>query len=544
MKRSLSLLAMNLVLVMLLTACGGNGGTETPEVETAAEPAVEQTDTAEKKEETETAAQPVAGTSDETLVVLIDAEPTHLMSTYTMFNRAGAHVAFTIYDTLISYNYDTHEYEPAVAASWEWLDETHLQFNLRDDVVAANGTPFTADDVLYTCELGVNGGSQSYWNMIDLEGCEVVDDYTFIMATKEAYPTLEMLASVHGMDCLMSRSAVEAAGGEEAARHNAKIGTGQYTFVEWVDGDHILVERNEDYWGELGYWKNIEFRFVSDAAARAMAVQSGEADVALSLSRSETISLDADPNVTVLKSWGDASKTLWMNCSEGPLSDERVREAILCLIDQEAFIQVVTGGDGVATWTNFSPAGYYYKEPYEGYERKVDVERAKELLAEAGYADGLTLNIFDNATGQTFCELLQNQLAAANIKLEIEIVEVASGMSRMNSGDYELYSGAAYGYDPVRLLNRVDGRISTDVAGGGAQYNNDELNAIIDIARYDPDPDARLQAYHDVQDFILEHTICIGMFQDVSYNACRAGLTGETYTNDGYLFVNSLRPEA
>ena len=98
--------------------------------------------------------------------------------------------------------------------------------------------------------------------------------------------------------------------------------------------------------------------------------------------------------------------------------------------------------------------------------------------------------------------------------------------------------------DPVRLLNRVDGRISTDAAGGGAQYNNDELNAIIDIARTDPDPEVRKQAYYDVQDFILEHTICIGLYVDPGYNACRAGLVGETYTNDGYLFVNSLRPEA
>ncbi len=139
MKKTIRLLALVLVFAMLL--CAGI--------------------TASAAEET----------SDETLVVLVDAEPTHLMSTYTMFNRAGAHVAFVIYDTLIRYDYDTHEYVPAVAESWEWLDETHLQFNLRHDVIAADGTPFTADDVLFTCELGVNGGSQSYWNMIDLEEC-------------------------------------------------------------------------------------------------------------------------------------------------------------------------------------------------------------------------------------------------------------------------------------------------------------------------------------------------------------------------------------
>lgn len=533
MKKRYSLYAFVLAMVMLLSACG-DGSTET-----------DQPSDPDNQQPSETvSAEAVIGTSDETLVVLLDAEPTHLMSTYTMFNRAGAHVAFTIYDTLIYYDYDTGEYLPAVAESWEWIDDTHLQFNLRQDVVAADGTPFTADDVMYTCELGVSGGSQSYWNMIDLNECEVVDEYTFIMGTNQVYPTLEMLASVHGMDCLVSRSAVEAVGGEEAARHNAKIGTGQYTFVEWVDGSHITVERNENYWGELGYYKYIEFRFVSDAAARAMAVQSGEADVALSLSLSETVSLQSDANVSILKSYGDASKTLWMNCSDGPLADERVREAIRLLIDRDAFIAICTGGDGMPTYTNFSPKGIYYKDPPEGYSTERDVERARQLLEEAGYGDGLTLNIFDNSTGRTFCELLQSQLAEGGIDLEIEIVEVAAGMSRMNSGEYELYSGAAYGYDPVRLLNRVDGRISTEVAGGGAQYNNDELNAIIDIARYDSDPDVRMQAYHDVQDFILEHTVCIGIFMDVTYNACRSDLTGATYTSDGYLFVNSLRPVA
>ena len=483
-----------------------------------------------------------ADVSDETLRVIAREEPDHLCALYATNSETGGILALAMYDYLIYLNNEIGEFELSAASDYYWQDETHMHVTLRDDIVAYDGTILTADDVMYSLQLGLSGNNVTSYIMIDPDECYVEDEFNFVLGTTEPYPTLENLMSTCGFLPLVDESSVEAVGGWDVAYREAKISTGKYFLDEWVDGEYIRLVRNDDHWDQdnLPYYKYIEVTFVGDAATRAMALQSGEVDIAMSLTSAQDDALGSD--ATTWYGFGDASKCLWMNCSEGPLSDERVREAIFWLIDDDAVIALCTNGVATPTETQFSTLSFYYADPPEGYDRHVDVEKAQALLEEAGYGDGVTISAFGLQSDQASLELLQAMLSAANISMEIELVEPAAGFSKMGSGDYELYLGASYGFDPVRVMNRVDGRIAPAQAGGGAVYNNDELNAIIDVARSSTDEAERLQAYADVQHFIIDHTLCIGLYMDCVRYGVSNGLQNSIYDGNGYLYLTSVVP--
>lgn len=539
MKKILALILSMLMLMSVLSACGGT------EPET---PATEEKTTAEKTEEVvvpvaeNETADTVNGVSDETLYIVAREEPDHLCALYGTNSETGGILSLAMYDYLLYLNNESGEFEKSAATDYEWIDDTHVRVTLRDDIVAYDGTTLTANDVMYSLNLGLSGNNVTSYIMVDPDECYVEDDYTFVIGTTEAYPTMENLMSTSGFLPLVDESSVEAVGGWEVAYREAKISTGRYFLDEWVDGEYIRLVRNDNHWDQenLPYYKYIEVSFVSDAATRAMKLQSGEANVAMSLTAAQDEALGAES--VMWYGFGDASKCIWMNCSAGPLADERVREAIFWLIDDEAIIALCTNGIATPTETQFSTKSFYYAEPPAGYERKVDVDKAVSLLNEAGYGDGVTIKSFGLQSDQATLELIQSMLSAANITLEIELVEPAAGFSKMGSGDYELYLGASYGFDPVRVMNRVDGRIEPAQAGGGAVYNNDELNERIDVARASTDDEERMQAYADVQHFIIDKTLCIGLYMDCVRFGVNNDIGGAVYDGNGYLYLANLRP--
>ncbi len=541
MKKILALILAMLMLMSVLSACGG---TETEEPAAAEAPAAETAEEAVVPVAENETAETVTGVSDETLYVVAREEPDHLCALYGTNSETGGILSLAMYDYLLYLNNETGEFEKSVATDYEWIDDTHIRIKIRDDVVAYDGTTITANDIMYGLELGLAGNNVTSYIMVDPAECYVEDDYTIVLGTTEAYPTMENLMSTSGFLPIIDESSVEAVGGWDVAYREAKISTGRYFLDEWVDGEYIRLVRNDDHWDQenLPYYKYIEVSFVSDAATRAMALQSGEANVAMSLTAAQDEALGSDS--VMWYGFGDASKCIWMNCSEGPLSDERVREAIFWLIDNDAIIALCTNGVASPTETQFSTKSFYYAEPPADFERKVDVEKAISLLEEAGYGDGVTIKSFGLQSDQATLELIQSMLSAANISLEIELVEPAAGFSKMGSGDYELYLGASYGFDPVRVMNRVDGRIAPAQAGGGAVYNNDELNALIDVARASTDDAERMQAYADVQHFIIDKTLCIGLYMDCVRFGVNNDIGGAVYDGNGYLYLAGLRPTA
>ena len=163
----------------------------------------------------------------------------------------------------------------------EIVDENHLRGHVRKGMTAYDGSEFNAHDILLPLEKSAQLAPNFLTSSLVVENCKVEDDYTILFETSgTVVSTMGMMAT--GVNSMLDESSLEACGGEDGARTNPCWGVGKYKFVEWVPGQHVLLERNDDYWDDSynAYYKNIKFTFVSDSATRVMSILSGTADMA------------------------------------------------------------------------------------------------------------------------------------------------------------------------------------------------------------------------------------------------------------------------
>ena len=486
------------------------------------------------------------GASSETLTVAINAEPDALYPQYAYSSSVGV-VSTLMYDTLVSWDAENNCAVPNLATDWEWVDDTHFRLNLRDDVYFSDG----AEDVVFSFQVTdyTGSGSSSYSRIFDLDNCVAEGDFTVVLALNSPYPIVAdiLAADVYS---IISKDAVEAAGGEDAAaRAPVNLGTGKYVFSEWVEGQYIKLVRNEDYWNqdELPYYQEVMLTFISDNTSRAMAVQSGDADVALNLGTTQVEGLEADSNVTVSVENTSTNRTMYMNCSDPALSDVNVRTALWYLIDAEAIRAIANSGFGELSETSFSQFCAVYAAPPADFTRTVDVEAAVELLNTAGYNESnplqLSLLMPSEGDNETMAQLVQAQLEASGcIKVEIELLEIMTFLNQLWSGDYQLTITSGDQYDYEKLLYMVDGRIDPATASGGAQYDDAEFQVLLDECYTETDENARRELYAEIQAYLLENHIVIGICNQVAVTAYSADITGITINVAGVPDVTGMHP--
>ena len=490
------------------------------------------------------------GASSETLTVAINAEPDALYPQYAYSSSVGV-VSTLMYDTLVSWDAENNCAVPNLATDWEWVDDTHFRLNLRDDVYFSDGDQLTAEDVVFSFQVTdyTGSGSSSYSRIFDLDNCVAEGDFTVVLALNSPYPIVAdiLAADVYS---IISKDAVEAAGGEDAAaRAPVNLGTGKYVFSEWVEGQYIKLVRNEDYWNqdELPYYQEVMLTFISDNTSRAMAVQSGDADVALNLGTTQVEGLEADSNVTVSVENATTNRTMYMNCSDPALSDVNVRTALWYLIDAEAIRAIANSGFGELSETSFSQFCAVYAAPPADFTRTVDVEAAVELLNTAGYNESnplqLSLLMPSEGDNETMAQLVQAQLEASGcIKVEIELLEIMTFLNQLWSGDYQLTITSGDQYDYEKLLYMVDGRIDPATASGGAQDDDAEFQVLLDECYTETDENARRELYAEIQAYLLENHIVIGICNQVAVTAYSADITGITINVAGVPDVTGMHP--
>lgn len=380
--------------------------------------------------------------TDEELKIGLASEPS------TLYGPAGGKteneeqiINAAFLDSLVRYNYSTNEIEPSLATEWEWVDDTHLKFTLRDDVTMSDGTPLTADDVVYSCnEIWVKQNTTNDTGKY-LVGATKDDDHTVTIEFNTVAPDFLTMLSWANFG-IVSEDEINAAGGLEAVQKNPVIGSGRYRFKEWKSGQYVKLERNDDYWDKdyAGYYKTITFTFTSDAAAREMAVESGDADVAYDMPVSQAATYAANDSVnTTIYSFGQTTH-LWYNMGDnaGVTKDEKVREAIDKALDFDAIAQVGTAGFGDAALSYWDTSCDFYQANYTTDERAVDVEGAKELLADAGYSDGLEITALGLQDITPVLTVMQANLAEAGITLKIDTPDTAQFVEGAFGGDYDL----------------------------------------------------------------------------------------------------------
>ncbi len=518
-----------------LTGCGGSSSSESTDNSQASE-AEPTSEAAEASETTEA--------SDETLRIALNAEPTALLAPI-LTGGANSYVNSMIFDQLVWYNSETGETEPYLATSWEQIDDLTWEFTLRDDVYGHDGSHFTANDVLYTFQIGVEGGLSFYAGNFDVDKFQVIDDYTIQIVALEPFPDLVSLLCV-GCFYMTTEAGVEQAGGVDAALTNPLGGTGAYKFVSWEPGVSITLERNEDYWGDTPYYKYVEYTFVSDDTTRMMSLQSGEVDAVNTIAISQADSVDADSNLSL---WGNSTlgaRFILFNCTDTPLEDVKVRQAIAYAINREDIFNVAVLGYGEMTDTTLSTLNPAYRESENEYYT-YDVDKAVELLAEAGYDESnplsLTISYSSDSIFDTVAEMLGNYLTAVGIEVTIETVDGTSMQTRSADGDYEILLNSANAYTLARGYNCLygDGGYLTN---GWAAWYNEEFDAIVDSQATESDIEVHGDILAEGFELVREEVPVIGLFNDVAFTATSTNVEGLCLNINGeYSFVKARSAE-
>lgn len=538
-----SILAASMALS--LAACGGSGSSGA-----AASPAQSTASTAEAVDLNQEA---VEGISDDAVLrVAIDGEPDSLFAAYQQ-NKADNRVNSSMFNYLVEWDDEAKEAKPSVATEWEWIDDTHIRFTLRDDVKFTNGETLVAEDVAeslaYSCQYHA-----TYTQMFDPDNFVVEDDTHVVLALSKPYGNLlDILGCDYYtiFDWSAWQADVDSMGADDALAKWIRdpVGSGPYKLVEWVDGDHLTLERNEDYWDKdnMPYYKQIVYSFIADMPARASALKAGTVDVAYNLASSQIDELkSATIGLTVNPYNQNVVMPLTFNMHKNPaLADENVRKAIMYCIDKAALADAYGNGYEISGKSSLVAENSPYYAEVETWSQDLDTAKAAidEAISENGWtADDLTFTTWSISGSDTSqIELLQYYLSTIGITLNIESADFATVLfEHLFVGDTSITIAENDTWDVTRMLNMLDSRIETSYDSYTGEYE-DELHDLIDAA-WAADEDGRYEAYKAVQQFAADHYMTTALNSCLYTDAWSNTITGMKYDAHSWPNVWAMRP--
>jgi ABC-type transport system substrate-binding protein len=382
-----------------------------------------------------------AQVSGGTVTYAAGADPDNLDPANAESNPSEA-VNRMMYENLVRFD-EKLRIVPGLATKWEQSEDgLTWTFSLRKGVKFHDGTPFNADaaKVFFERMIGPEKPLKAGLYAPFVNSVEVVDDYTVKIRLKTPFAFfLNNLA--HSASGIISPTALKTYGKDLSRR---AVGTGPFKFVEWVHGDHLTMVRNDEYWGGKPRLDKIIVKTVREDSARVMMLQSGDAQLIVRIPSEDIPRLEKDPNISL-----DSTETLrvlfvGINCYKKPYSDVRVREALGYAIDKESIVKNIYQGRAVVASNLVSPltTGYI---PLK--ENPYDPEKARKLLAEAGFPQGFKGKLW-SPMGRfpkdfEMAQALQQQFKKAGVDCTLDTMEwaayLAAGRKPPEQADAELF---------------------------------------------------------------------------------------------------------
>ncbi|WP_214401281.1 ABC transporter substrate-binding protein [Pseudonocardia lacus] len=458
--------------------------------------------------------------------------------------RAGTEYSYlkAIYDTLISYDPATLLPAPGLAESYEFRGPDQLEFvmKLRQGVKFQDGTTLDAAAVKASLEYYKGAGVRK--DLDPVTAITVEDPSTVVLTLKSAYSTLPaLLADRAGM--IISPAAIEKFGDTIA---DNPVGAGAYGVKSWTKKVSLEFAANQEYWrGEPGY-DTIDVRFFEDEGAMISALTSGQVQYAYPVSAEQLPVIEAMPNLDVTTQQTLAFRFLRVNQDKPPLDDKRVRQALNLAIDRQSLGKAALGDLDVVEATVPVPPDYYaYGTGTYGYPH--DPARAKELLAEAGHAGGLSIQVCpSSSTPENLKEIqiLSEQVARVGITLDVTQVPGQGCIDQFYKGDWSLMLTGHTG--------RVDPWFTYSEAwsGGGANNMNggrpispvidERLTEILSIS----DAEQQKAKYTEINEAFLEEAPMVGLYFSPTITVKDARVDGQVIDLQGKVILAGLKPAA
>ena len=472
------------------------------------------------------------------LVIGLAGEPTTLDPHAASLSSTNASVQGSIFGTLVEFDSSDNTFKPYMATSWEWIDDLTLEMKLREDLCSASGAKITADDVVFSLQRGgSNPALGNTYTYFDTANFVAVDDYTVHVKVHEvntgAYGTLSLAPCA-----IVAREDVEKVGEEEFSKN--PVATGPYKLESWNAGVDIKIVRNDKFWGEDPDFDSMTFKFIPDTNARSLALQSGDIHFAENLGAAMIPTLEGKEGITIHKSDICQMQIVWFNPDNEYLSNLTVRRALEYATNKEAIIAGVFNGVGTVATGIFTTSSQQYIAPEE--DRSYNPEKAKELLAEAGYPDGfqITLMCYESLDYQNLLVMLQQQWAEVGVECEIETMDKGAYFTKLYAGEFDAYTIHMVGAEPMA---RVASCWSTVTREGGnlIKYANPEVDRLLGEANAETDEAKKNEIYKEMTTYFHEDCPYIPIAETYLISGSVDGITNVLGGQTSYILYYKLQ---
>jgi peptide/nickel transport system substrate-binding protein len=441
----------------------------------------------------------------------LTADPLTLDTISTPQDVTSHKVTGTIYDSLTRVDWTTGKVLPELATEWKQVAPLTWEFKLRQGVQFHKGFgEFTSDDVAFHYNTVIEKKTPLSSYSGNVRNVEVVDKYTVRFNLSAPFAPFVVSSTSGAPGRIVSRKAWESKGA--AAFALDPIGTGAFTFAEWVKGDHLLVRRNEQYWNrDLPYLDSLQFRVVPDPSVQEQLLRAGQIQLADAVVYQNVAQLKQAPGLQVLTVPNGGADFLGFNASRPPFDKKAVRQAISYAIDRQAIATSVYFGEATPD-DNPLPVGIFggIMDPHQTlYPNTANLDKARQLLASAGVTGTVQAKIIVRSifpADVRAVTIIADQLAKIGINLTITTADPATytrevfftGEKMAFDMNYFSYSYIAPDVDTAIYQLLHTGQVLPH------GHNNPTMEGLLKQARADSDPAKRVQAYRAVMDIVLD----------------------------------------
>jgi peptide/nickel transport system substrate-binding protein len=461
-------------------------------------------------------AAPVVAQPAGTLVVGLVAEPVNLdppQVTDLNSNRVGRRVV----ETLVTFPDESTQVVPGLAESWT-ISKDGLQytFKLRRGIAFHDGTPLNAEAVKFSIERQINPNHPAYklgkypfanYFFGNVKAVEVLSDERVAFLLNE--PRASFLAVLTaGAASIVSPTAVMKWGPDYP---NHPVGTGPFRFASWDRGQRVVLEKNPGYWKYPVKVERVIYRPIVEDQARLTELLTGGLDLIVGVPADNVAQLEKNSKITLLKQVGAHVWYLGMNNQKKPFDDKRVRQALNYAVNKDAIVNDVLKGTGAASKGPVLPGTWGADGALKAYP--YDPERAKKLLAEAGYPNGFTTTLWVPESGSgmqapvAMSTVMQSNLKAVGVNVSLQTMEWGAYLAKLRTKEQELFalSWMAGTEDPDMVMYPLlHSSQWTPVGPNRALYKNTRFDALLQQARLTTDQAKRAQLYKEAQRILID----------------------------------------
>ena len=426
-------------------------------------------------------------------------------------------VVFNLYEGLVKPTADG-DLEPAVASDYVISDDaTTYTFTLRDGIRFHDGSLVTVEDIQYSIEryAEIQGESSAFF--MRLSSVETPDEKTVVVRLKEGYseflPDLTL--------AIIPKSNPDPAGNP--------IGTGPYQFVSYTIGQNLELSRFKDYWKENGaYLDTVQFKFVADLSTAFTELQAGTIDVLNYLTVAQVAVLEKKPeDFTIVEGSMNLVHAMFINNAYEPFQDVRVRQAMCYAVNRQEVNDFLFGGKSRLIGSHMIPSlAVWYEEKAENLY-SYDPQKAKELLAQAGYENGFELEITVPSSYSQHvdtAQIIAQQLEQVGIRVKIKTIEWASWLEDVYRG--RQYQATVIGFDGTLAPSDWLKKYGTNEANNIANYANTDYDALLKKALASIDNEEKAELYRSMQMNLAENAASVYIEDPADFVALNADFGG------------------